>query len=137
VNNTLQHFDINVTNLKKSKKFYSLLFKKIGWKIAFDEDWGAAWTLKKIMIIVVQTEKKYIKAGYHRKRPGLNHVCFNAKSKKEVDKFHKFLIDNKIPILYGGPKEYPEYEKGYYAVYFEDPDRVKLEIAHIPSIHKR
>ncbi|TMI54977.1 bleomycin resistance protein, partial [Candidatus Bathyarchaeota archaeon] len=29
-----------------------------------------------------------------------------------------------------GPKEYPEYRKGYYAVYFEDPDRIKLEFVH-------
>jgi hypothetical protein len=33
-------------------------------------------------------------------------------------------------VLYGGPKEYPEYRKGYYAVYFEDPDRIKLEFVH-------
>lgn len=28
--------------------------------------------------------------------------------------------------------DYPEYHRGYYAVYFEDPDRIKFEIAHVP-----
>ena len=28
--------------------------------------------------------------------------------------------------------EFPEYRPGYYAVFFEDPDRLKLEIVHIP-----
>ena len=44
-----------------------------------------------------------------------------------------FLENKHIPILYGGPKEYPQYEKGYYAVYFEDPDRVKLEVVYLPK----
>jgi len=36
-------------------------------------------------------------------------------------------------VLYGGPKEYPEYSEGYYALYFEDPDRIKLDAVHIPQ----
>jgi hypothetical protein len=31
-------------------------------------------------------------------------------------------------VLYGGAKEY-DYAPGYYAVYFEDPDRIKVEVA--------
>jgi hypothetical protein len=37
-------------------------------------------------------------------------------------------LPNKIKVLYDGPKEYPDYSNGYYAVYFEDPDRIKLEL---------
>jgi hypothetical protein len=36
-------------------------------------------------------------------------------------------------VLYGGPREYPEYAAAYYAVFFEDPDRIKLEVAHVPE----
>lgn len=77
---------------------------------------------------------EYQRSKFHRKRSGLNHICFNAKSKNEVTKFVKeFLRKNRIPLLYGGPKEWPEYRGGYYAVYFEDPDRIKLEFAYIPK----
>jgi hypothetical protein len=41
-------------------------------------------------------------------------------------------LPRKVPILYGGTKEWPEYEGGYYAVYFEDPDRTKLELEYTP-----
>ena len=34
--------------------------------------------------------------------------------------------------LYGTPREFPEYAPGYYAVFFEDPDRIKLEVVHVP-----
>ena len=30
------------------------------------------------------------------------------------------------------PRDFPEYSPGYYAVFFEDPDRLKLEVAHVP-----
>lgn len=38
-----------------------------------------------------------------------------------------------ISTLYGAPREYPEYRHGYYGVFFEDPDRLKLEVAYVPG----
>ncbi len=35
-----------------------------------------------------------------------------------------------------GPKKYPGYSKGYYSVYFEDTDRIKLELVHVPGFRK-
>ena len=35
--------------------------------------------------------------------------------------------------LYRTPREFPEYRPGYYAVFFEDPDRLKLEVVHLPA----
>jgi len=37
---------------------------------------------------------------------------------------------SRSPVLYGGPKEWQNYDPGYYAVYFEDPDRIKLELVY-------
>ena len=31
------------------------------------------------------------------------------------------------------PAEYPQYALGYYAVFFADPDGLKLEFVHMPS----
>lgn len=68
---------------------------------------------------------------------GLNHIAFHADSRNMVDQFYKqFLLPRKVPVLYGGPKEYPWYSRGYYSVYFEDPDRIKLELAHVPEFRK-
>lgn len=52
-------------------------------------------------------------------------------SKRKVDQFTKeFLKKNKIKTLYKSPRAFPEYSKNYYAVYFEDPDRIKLEVEY-------
>ncbi len=34
-----------------------------------------------------------------------------------------------IVALYGGARAYPSYTADYYAVYFEDSDRIKIEVA--------
>ena len=80
------------------------------------------------------TEQKYKQDGFHRKRTGLNHVALQVSSAEEVDVFvSKFLEPKGITPLYGGAaKAYPEYAPGYYAVFFEDLDRIKVEVAHEP-----
>jgi catechol 2,3-dioxygenase-like lactoylglutathione lyase family enzyme len=82
---------------------------------------------------IVQTDARYATRGFHRKAAGVNHVAFRAASRAAVDRFvQEFLDARGIPALYGGPREYPEYRPGYYAVFFEDPDRLKLELAYVP-----
>lgn len=131
--NVLNHVEFNVSDLKRSAEFYDMLFKYFGWKKILEEKDIVGWRLKDTSVFIVQAEKRFLKAGFHRKRAGLNHLCFLSNSREEVDEFHQFLKGKKIPILYGGPKDWPEYKGGYYAVYFEDPDRIKLELAYIPS----
>ena len=54
-------------------------------------------------------------------------------SKEDVAQFVKdVLVPNNIKPLYDSPKPYPEYDKDYYAVYFSDPDGIKLEVTYYP-----
>ena len=60
--------------------------------------------------------------------------AFRAPSREAVDELYRnYLLPKKIPTLYRGPKEWKDYDLGYYAVYFEDPDRIKLELVYVPG----
>jgi catechol-2,3-dioxygenase len=84
-------------------------------------------------IWIMRAEQKHMKNKFHRKEVGLNHIAFRVGSKNDVDDFvRQFLKRRKIKSLYDSPRLFPEYRKGYYAVYFEDPDRLKLEVVYIP-----
>lgn len=75
------------------------------------------------------TKPGYQDPGFHRKRTGLGHIAFRVDSAELVDDFvNEFLKPRQIEALYGGARAYPEYAPGYYAVYFEDPDRIKVEV---------
>lgn len=133
----IYHVEVNVSNFAKSAKFYDEFLDWLGYKKIYDHRIAAGWGLKGATLgcnfWIIQSDTNFVKQRYHRKGVGVNHIAFHADSRKTVDQFYKeYLLPKKIPVLYGGPKEYPEYSKGYYSVYFEDPDRIKLELAHVP-----
>lgn len=130
---TIGHIGINLSNSSKSFHFWKDLLRYLEFKITeedsghFDASNGSSY------LCVSVTEKNYKTDGFHRKRTGLNHIAFRASSPELVDQcVAEFLVPSKINILYGGAKPYPEYVEGYYAVYFEDPDRIKVEIVYEP-----
>ncbi len=126
------HIGINLSNSKKSFRFWKDIFYYLGFKVTEDGRHFDASDGRSYFCINV-TGNDYKKKGFHRKRTGLNHVAFRVASRKLVDKFVSgFLVPRNIRPLYGGSKMYPEYAKGYYAVYFEDPDRIKIEVAYEP-----
>ena len=74
----------------------------------------------------MQTEQKYLDEPYHRCRTGLNHLAFHADSKDQVDELTIELRSKGIKILY--EEKHPNAGgNDYYAVFFEDPDRIKVE----------
>jgi catechol 2,3-dioxygenase-like lactoylglutathione lyase family enzyme len=61
---------------------------------------------------------------------GIHHVCFYAVARDVVDERWGWLRDRGAAIE-SEPREYG-YTPGYYAVFFHDPDGIKLEIVHRP-----
>ncbi len=60
---------------------------------------------------------------------GLHHFAWNAGSREDVDRLHDRLLAAGVTIL-DAPAAYPQYGAGYYAVFFADPDGLKLEYVH-------
>jgi hypothetical protein len=75
----------------------------------------------------LQAPAEHPAAGYHRKRVGLNHLAFKAKSRAQVDELAAWVANDGDTTLYGA--KYP-YASGphYYALYCEGPDRIKAEV---------
>jgi len=62
---------------------------------------------------------------------GLHHLAWTAESRADVDALYQHLLTIGAQVLYA-PTEYPEYGPTYYAVFFSDPDGLKLEYVHKP-----
>jgi catechol 2,3-dioxygenase-like lactoylglutathione lyase family enzyme len=126
----ISHVEINVLNYIDAIKFYDIIFPPMGIKrINCMKDW-TAYSDGQSKIILGRTEDKYKMDGFHRKRAGLNHLAFYSDSKEEVDKFYnEILTPNNIEALY---ETKPFGDEEYYAVFFEGPDRLKLEYVYAP-----
>jgi len=63
--------------------------------------------------------------------PGaLQHLAFCARSRAEVDQFSQWARGHNIRIT-SGPKFYAEYERDYYAVFFQGPENLRFELVHL------
>jgi catechol 2,3-dioxygenase-like lactoylglutathione lyase family enzyme len=60
--------------------------------------------------------------------PGLHHFCFRVEDHASVDQVAGELAA--LGITCTEPDHYPQYAADYYAVFFEDPDGVRLEITN-------
>nr|WP_179602838.1 VOC family protein [Neobacillus niacini] len=128
----LHHVEIYVSNLEKSVDFWGWLLTELGYEQYQKWELGVSWKYQETYLVFVQAEERFLDVPYHRCRVGLNHLAFHATSREHVDEITEILIKKEIPILYrekhpfaGGP--------GYYAVFFEDPDRIKVELV-APSV---
>lgn len=129
---SVYHIQLNVSDKNKSFKFYNDLLGYLEYTKIFNDDKVLGMTNKTTDLWLVQTRASYKKSGFHRKNTGINHLAFKVKSKTDVDKFcEEFLKPRKIKTLYNSPKAFPEYTDKYYAVFFEDPDRIKLEVCYL------
>ena len=123
----LHHIEIYVKNLEKSKEFWGWLLAELGYREYQKWSKGISYILDNTYIVFVQVEDKYIDYNYHRCKPGLNHLAFYGESKNFVDEITKKLRNKGVRILYDDKHPYAG-GANHYAVYFEDPDRMKVEI---------
>lgn len=123
----IHHIEIYVEDINKTRKFYEWLLPELGYKLYQDWENGFSFKLDKTYIDFVEVEEEYRKYGYHRKRIGLNHIAFSVSNRNKVDNISNILLENGMNILYEDKHPYAG-GKNHYAVYFEDPDRIKLEI---------
>jgi predicted lactoylglutathione lyase len=61
---------------------------------------------------------------------GLCEIAFAADSRRQVDELAT-EIERHGGRVTDAPSEY-DYVRGYYAVFFTDPDGLKLEVVHLP-----
>jgi catechol 2,3-dioxygenase-like lactoylglutathione lyase family enzyme len=123
----LHHVEIYVSNLSKSVEFWGWLLPELGYEQYQKWDSGISWKHQETYLVFVQAEERYLDVPYHRCRAGLNHLAFHGNSREHIDKITQALLDKGIQILYNDKHPYAG-GKDYYAVFFEDPDRIKVEL---------
>ena len=123
----LHHIEFYVSNLEHSLVFWAWLLEALGYQAYQTWELGQSWKLGDTYIVFVQADADFMDPPYNRRRVGLNHLAFHAASRQQVDELTEALREKGVPILYsdrhpfaGGPD--------YYAVFFEDPDRIKVEL---------
>jgi glyoxylase I family protein len=69
---------------------------------------------------------------YDRYAVGVHHIAFLAPSRRAVDECAAWLRSRDDVTIESEPREYG-YSPGYYALFFHDPDGLKIELVHQPA----
>ena len=131
----VHHVDLVVSSIERSLAFYSELLGPLGFHRVSEvegERGESIWYLSGPGTSVGLREVQSESGDYDRYRVGLHHLAFEAVSRSDVDERAAWLRAQDVE-LESEPQEYT-YIPGYYAVFFYDPDGLKLEIVHVPGL---
>jgi glyoxylase I family protein len=135
----ISHVDLVVSSIERSLPFYRELLEPLGWSGYRQVDGEQGEPIHYLSVegpgvaAVGLREKRSDAHGvpYDRYAVGVHHLCFDVPSRAVVDERAEWLR-NQGARIESGPAEY-DYTPGYYAVFFYDPDGIKLELLHRPS----
>jgi catechol 2,3-dioxygenase-like lactoylglutathione lyase family enzyme len=124
----LHHIEIYVSNLDVSFRFWSALLAQIGYEE--NGKWDGGFTLANegdAYLTFVQVPERHAFRQYHRCGVGLNHLAFKVEGRDTVDGLRQYCQANGIPSLYDDKYPFANGGTDYYALFIEDPDRIKVE----------
>lgn len=127
-NGRIHHIDLTVSDLETAGEFYGAVLPLMGFRRRADVAEGPIWAGESCELGLCSARAAQ---EHDRYSPGLHHLAFTASSRSAVDRLYEFLLHEGLDIL-DPPAEYPEYAPGYYAVFFADPDGIKLEFVYTP-----
>ncbi len=134
---SIHHIDLSVRDPKAARPFWDAVLGFMGYRASTEYDHGGydfdagVRGAEFCSIGIRPTSRPHAQRAHDRYSSGMHHLAWNAASREDVDALHALLQKTGATIL-DPPADYPEYSDGYYAVFFTDPDGLKLEYCHVP-----
>jgi len=119
----IDHLVVRVSDYERSKAFYGRLFAFLGFEVSEEYDDSIGWTNGRTRFWIGLADDEGRKHKHRAGNIGFHHYAFQLRSRKDVDALQTFLEQVGATIV----DPAGEYYDDYYAVFFLDPDGLKLE----------
>lgn len=125
----IDHIYIAVSDLSRSEKFYDRVMGIIGFRknTFLNEGDQHIQYYNRHFGFVLRPARGHA-AAHDPLNPGLHHFCFRVEDAATVDAIARGFGEAQVSCSY--PQLYPEYAPDYYAIFFSDPDGIRLEITN-------
>jgi len=126
---TVGHVGIEVNSISKSKKFYETLFKGLGFKVIMDTKEGFAFSNGDFALWIGEMKEPRVKraAPTGEEFVVVDHLAIFLPNKEGVYGIEREMKRKGFEALFPC-EEHPEFEPGYHAVSFCDPDNYVIEV---------
>ena len=127
----INHIGLTVSDMTRAAAFYEALLTHLGYERVEDTAQHILWAGPGGALGISPARPELAQRKHDRYAVGLHHLAFHAPRREDVDAAFEKLRAMGAEVT-DEPAEY-EYLPGFYAVYFLDPDGIKLEVAHTPG----
>jgi catechol 2,3-dioxygenase-like lactoylglutathione lyase family enzyme len=125
----IDHIYIAVSDLSRSEKFYDQVMALLGFrKNTFTNEGDPHIQYYNRHFGFVLRPANRARSPHDSLAPGLHHFCLRVEDCATVDAIATALSEHGVACL--SPRFYPEYAPDYYAIFFSDPDGIRLEITN-------
>lgn len=119
----VDHLVLSVSDFARSRQFYSQLLTFLGFEILGDYPQMAGWTNGKTRLWIAAADAQGSTRPYRKGDVGFHHYAWSLRNRADVDDLERWLEQHNVTIV----DPAGEYYDDYYAVFFLDPDGMKLE----------
>ena len=123
----IDHVYLTVSDFARSRRFYDRLMKALGFKkgtAAIGREPHCHYYNRSFQVSIRPAHRRAVKHDSYA--PGLHHLSLRVANRAAVEQVARKLRAMKIRVE--GPRLWPEYSPDYYAVFFKDPDGIRLEV---------
>jgi glyoxylase I family protein len=125
----IDHIYLSVSDLRRSEEFYDRVMTTLGFrKNTFKNEGDHHIQYYNRHFGFVLRPARSVTFKHDDLSPGLHHFCFRVADSATVDAIARQFAD--AGVAFTSPQLYPEYAADYYALFFSDPDGIRLEITN-------
>jgi catechol 2,3-dioxygenase-like lactoylglutathione lyase family enzyme len=124
----IDHIYITVSDLHRSEQFYDVVMNILGFRKSRFQLGGEdhiQYYNRNFGYVLRPARTLNLHNPY---TPGLHHLCLRVESENDVQESASTLKARGITV--SEPRHYSEYAPDYFAVFFSDPDGIRLEITN-------
>jgi catechol 2,3-dioxygenase-like lactoylglutathione lyase family enzyme len=126
----IHHIALTTADLDRAAIGYDAVLGVLGYRRTITADTLLGWGGQQPEILIYPVEGDDLTPHRHG-RPGLQHLAFEVADQATVNAAGTAAIDNGWTVVH--PPQFYDYADGYYAVFLDDPDGSRIEVAHIPT----
>jgi catechol 2,3-dioxygenase-like lactoylglutathione lyase family enzyme len=129
--NGVAHIHLRVNRFDECAAFYNALMPRLGLQAVFRTDGFIYYVGGRTALGIKRPEPELAGHAHKEAAPGLDHLCFRARDREDVDELYGFVQSIGAEIV-RAPEEGP-WAPGYYSLSFRDPEGIRLEVNHVPG----
>jgi len=123
----LHHLALTASDLSRSGEFYGAILAELGYRQTHSYPHVVVWEGPDPEILIYAARDQQRANRHQTYDPGFHHAAFRVDSRQVVERVGQIAQQLGARMLETA-RLFPQYSSNYFAVFFEDPDGLKLEV---------